>query len=56
MSTLLARLPGRSKSEAIEHAIAVFLASDAASRLKPLANELEVEDLSTELRRVDRAL
>ena len=54
MSTLLARLPGRSKTEAIEHAIGAFLASDAVDRLKTLAGTLEIEDLSHDLRRVDR--
>jgi hypothetical protein len=55
MVTLLARLPGRSKTEAIEHAIGSFLSSDAVDRLKLLAGTLEIEDLSTQLRRVDRS-
>ena len=54
MTTLLDRLPGRSKTEAIEHAISAFLATTAVDRLKALAGTLEIEDVSTELRRVDR--
>jgi hypothetical protein len=55
MATLLARLPGRSKTDAIEHAIEAFLAGDAVDRLKTLAGTMEIEDVSRELRRLDRA-
>jgi len=54
MTTLLARLPGSSKTEAIEHAIGAFLSADAVDRLRALAGTLEIEDLSTEMRRLDR--
>lgn len=54
MVTLLARLPGRSKTEAVEHAIGAFLGSDAVDRLKALAGTLDIEDVSGELRRGDR--
>ena len=54
MRTLLDRLPGRSKTDAIEHAIEVFLADDAVDRLKSLAGTLEIEALSHELRTLDR--
>jgi len=54
MRTLLDRLPGRSKTDAIEHAIEVFLADDAVDRLKSLAGTMEIEDLSHELRMLDR--
>jgi hypothetical protein len=54
MTTLLARLPGRSKTDAIEHAIEAFLANDSVERLKGLAGTMDVEDLSQELRRLDR--
>ena len=54
MTTLLARLPGRSKTDAIEHAIEAFLAGDAVDRLKKLAGTMEIEDLSHELRSLDR--
>lgn len=53
MRTLLARLPGRSKTDAIEHAIEAFVASDCVDRLKALAGTLEIEDLSHDLRAVD---
>jgi hypothetical protein len=55
MNTLLARLPGRSKTEAIEHAIGEFLAADGADRLKALAGTLEIEDVAGELRALDRS-
>lgn len=54
MRTLLARLPGRSKTDAIEYAIEVFLADDSVDRLKKLAGTLEIDDLSSELRALDR--
>ncbi len=54
MATLLARLPGRSKTEAIEHALGAFLTSDAAVRLKSLAGTIEIEDVSAALRGSDR--
>lgn len=54
MTSLLARLPGRSKTEAVEHAIDAFLANEAVERLKALAGTLEIEDLSGELRGLDR--
>jgi hypothetical protein len=53
ITTLLARLPGRSKTDAIEHAIEAFLANDSVERLKQLAGTMDVEDLSHELRRLD---
>lgn len=55
MATLLARLPGRSKTQAVEHAIGSFLSSDAVDRLKGLAGTLEIEDVSGAFRRVDRS-
>jgi hypothetical protein len=54
METLLARLPGRSKTHAVEHAISSFLSSDSVDRLKALAGTLEIEDVSTGLRALDR--
>jgi hypothetical protein len=50
ITTLLARLPGRSKTDAIE----AFLANDSVERLKQLAGTMNVEDVSQELRRLDR--
>ncbi len=54
MRTLLDRLPGRSKTDAIEHAIEAFLAGDAVDRLRRLAGTMEIEDLTHELRALDR--
>jgi hypothetical protein len=54
ITTLLARLPGRSKTDAIEHAIEAFLANDSVGRLQKLAGTMDIEDLSPELRRLDR--
>ena len=55
MATLLARLPGRSKTEAIEEAIGAFLASEATNRLKSLAGTLDLDDVSAAMRRADRS-
>jgi hypothetical protein len=54
MRTLLDRLPGRSKTDAIEHAIEAFLADDAVGRLRGMAGTMEIADLSHELRTLDR--
>jgi len=54
MAALLARLPGRSKTDAIEYAIGSFLADDSVERLKKLAGTMEIADLSGELRALDR--
>jgi len=52
---LLERLPGRSKTDAIQFAIGSFLADDSVERLKKLAGTMEIDDLSSELRARDRA-
>ncbi len=54
MEALIARNPGVTKTEAIEYALRVFLADDAASRLRALAGTFEIDDLSRELRSQDR--
>lgn len=54
MTTLLARLPGQSKTAALEHAVAAFLAAGSVDRLKGLADTLEIADLSQDLRAFDR--
>ena len=51
---LAARHPGLSKTEAIELAVRTYLAADAAERLRRLAGAFEIEDVSQELRAVDR--
>jgi hypothetical protein len=55
MSALLDRIPGVSKTEAIERALRAFLADDATAKLRSLAGNLEIEDLSTTLRAGDRS-
>jgi len=54
LASLLARHPGASKREAVERAIAGYLATDAAARTRALAGNVEIEDVSAELRRADR--
>lgn len=51
---LLGRVPGASKREAVETAIRGYLASDAVSRTKALVGNIKIEDVSAELRRLDR--
>jgi hypothetical protein len=48
---LLARHPGATKTEAVERAIREYLTNDAVRRLRELRGNVEVEDLSQELRR-----
>ena len=54
MAALLARVPGVTKTEAIERALRAFLADDATARLRSLAGTLDIEDVSQDLRRRDR--
>lgn len=54
MRSLLARHPGVSKRAAVEHAIAAYLARDAAEAVRSLAGGVPVDDVSVELRRRDR--
>lgn len=53
-AALLARHPGVSKKEAVERAIRDYLARDAVTRVRALIGTLEIEDVSRELRRIDR--
>jgi hypothetical protein len=54
IEALLERLPGVTKTEAIERALRMFLAEDATSRLRAMAGSVEIEDVSREMRRHDR--
>jgi hypothetical protein len=54
INALLLRLPGRSKTQAIETAVHAYLAQGSESRLRELAGTVEIEDLSADLRRRDR--
>lgn len=55
MIELLRRLPGRSKTSAIEQAIAGYLDRHAVTELVQLAGTLDLNDASTELRALDRS-
>lgn len=52
---LLARLPGRSKTSAIETAIETFLERHSIAGLIELAGTLDIDDVSAELRARDRS-
>jgi Arc/MetJ family transcription regulator len=54
MEMLLARHPGKSKTEAVEQAIRDYLASDANARIDALRGNFEIEDISEESRLEDR--
>jgi hypothetical protein len=54
MEALLAAFPGASKTEAVESALAAYLAESAVSWLRDQAGSVELEDVSAELRRSDR--
>jgi len=56
ISALLARLPGLSKTEAVETAIRAYLGSDdSARRLRRLAGSMKIDDRSGVLRKQDRS-
>lgn len=52
--TLLARHPEMTKTEALETAVAYYLAHDATDRLRAIAGTVEIGDVSTKLRKRDR--
>ncbi len=54
LKALLARHPGASKREAVERAIREYLAKDAVARIRALRGTIDIDDVSTELRRIDR--
>ena len=54
LEALMARLPGASKTEAIESAIESFVSSAAIAQLEEMAGSVEIEDASAELRGLDR--
>jgi Arc/MetJ family transcription regulator len=51
LEALLARHPGASKKQAVEHAIRSYLEADGIRRLRELKGKIEIEDLPRELRR-----
>ncbi len=54
LAALMARLPGVSKTEAIQRAVRFYLAHDTVEQLRKLAGTIEIEDVSEPLRRADR--
>ena len=55
VTSLMARLPGVSKTEAIQRAVRFYLTHDAVDQLRQLAGTVEIEDVSRHLRAADRA-
>jgi hypothetical protein len=56
MESLMARHPGESKTKAVEAAIAEHLRRGAVDWLLDNAGSIEIEDVSAELRAVDRRI
>jgi hypothetical protein len=56
LAALMERLPGVSKTEAIQRAVRFYLAHETVEQLRALAGTLDIEDVSTPLRRVDRTV
>ncbi len=54
LASLMARLPGVSKTEAIQRAVRFYLTHDAVDQLRLLAGTVEIDDASRELRGTDR--
>jgi hypothetical protein len=54
METLMARHPGDSKTKAVESAIADHLRRGAVDWLLENAGSIEIEDVSRQLRHLDR--
>jgi hypothetical protein len=56
MESLMARYPGKSKTKAVETAIAEHLRRGAVDWLLENAGGIEIEDVSKEMRALDRRL
>lgn len=54
LAALMARLPGVSKTEAIQRAVRFYLAHDTVEQLRKLAGTVEIDDVSQPFRRADR--
>jgi hypothetical protein len=54
MESLMARHPGESKTKAVEAAIEEHLRRGAVNRLLELRGKLDIEDVSAEMRAIDR--
>ena len=55
LASLMARLPGVSKTEAIQRAVRFYLTHDAVDQLRQLAGTVEIDDVSCSLRGTDRS-
>lgn len=56
IDALMARHPGETKTRAVEHAIEAYLGRDAIEALLARAGSFEIEDVSRELRDLDRRI
>ena len=54
VESLVARNPGVPRTEAIQRALRAYLEADSVDRLLSLAGTFDIEDLSGNLRAVDR--
>lgn len=54
VASLMARLPGVSKTDAIQQAVRFYLTQDAVDQLRQLAGKVEIEDVSQHVRATDR--
>ncbi len=54
MAALMRQHPQETKTRAVEHAIESYLRTDALRKLRDLAGRIEIEDASSELRKIDR--
>lgn len=54
VEALQARYPDLTRTEAVERAVASHLQADATAGLLAIAGSLEIEDVSAQLRAVDR--
>jgi hypothetical protein len=54
VEALASRHPGLSRTEAIERAIKAYLEGEAVERLLSIAGSFEIEDVTADLRAVDR--
>jgi Bacterial antitoxin of type II TA system, VapB len=56
MEALMARHPGKSRTEAVEVAIADHVRRGAVDRFLALQGSLDIEDVSAEMRAIDRRI
>ena len=54
MTALMAHHPGASKREAVEAAIRDYLRRDSTGKLLAMAGNVQIEDVSSKVRKIDR--